>query len=191
MQDIGRPLTFNPHLSNAISPLDVDNKTQLNYQGFINLMIITLIVSHLRLMYENYLKYGMMISSPFKMAIEFKSVIFFGSTIALMIFSILACFILESLANKINYWVFNFLHLVNFSALLVLPIFGHKWDLINPIFGIFVFMGISIVFFKLYSYVHFWNDVRKFVANNKRLTVIKNDEQSLKIQKSLYNEVIK
>jgi len=40
---------------------------------------------------------------------------------------------------------------------------------------------------KLYSYIHFWNDVRKFVIKKKRL--IKSDEKSLILQKSIYTEV--
>jgi len=138
-------------------------------------------------MYENFLKYGMLIT-PVNLVLGVKTFVLLAGILLLMIFCIFATFLLETHAPKINYYLFHFLHMVNFSFLLGFPIVFHKWDLIHPISGMFVFMGICIIFLKLWSYSHFWNDVRKFVLKKKRL--IKNDEKSLKLQEHIYKEVI-
>ena len=46
---------------------------------------------------------------------------------------------------------------------------------------------VTIVFLKLYSYIHFWYDVRIFIENKNRL--IKSDEKSLKLQENVYKKI--
>lgn len=128
MLDVGRPLTFNPHLSTSESPITGAATESLNYQGFINLMIISLIVSHIRLMYENYIKYGWMFSpSAFSWLVEPKTIAFIIGIFSVIGSSILVNFTLESMFSKLNYWIFNLLHILNFSALLAVPVLFHKF----------------------------------------------------------------
>lgn len=68
---MGRPSVI--HLSHASpvhteyipSPLSRDSKQQ-NYRGFLNLAILLLFVNNFRLIFENYIKYGFLISVPGK-----------------------------------------------------------------------------------------------------------------------------
>ncbi len=47
--------------------------------------------------------------------------------------------------------------------------------------------GITVLFLKLYSYIHFWSDVRMFIQNKSRL--IKSDSTSQKLQEHVYKEI--
>ena len=53
--------------------------------------------------------------------------------------------------------------------------------------GIFILSGITVAFLKLVSYIHFWHDVRLFIAKRKNL--LKSDKQSQQLQKYVYNEI--
>lgn len=46
---------------------------------------------------------------------------------------------------------------------------------------------ITTVFLKLYSYIHFWYDVRVFIENKKRL--MKTDAKSLELQQNIYKKI--
>ena len=54
----------------------------------------------------------------------------------------------------------------------------------NGIFGLTV---CTVLFLKLYSYIHFWYDVRVFIKNKARL--IKTDKQSVILQHDIYREI--
>lgn len=97
-------------------------------------MIIALIVSNLRLMYENYLKYGMMISPSSVISIftDKRNILFFTLTGIVIVIVVLVNFTLEWCANWINYYLFHILHIINFACLLIVPITFHKWNLIDP-----------------------------------------------------------
>ena len=53
--------------------------------------------------------------------------------------------------------------------------------------GIFVLSLVTCAFLKLYSYIHFWNDVRLFLK--KRQNLIKSDPQSKQLQGNVYKEI--
>jgi hypothetical protein len=134
-KDIGRPLTFYPHLGNIESPLEEKRINENNYRGFINLIIIALVLSHLRLMYENYIKYGLLLTSKniFNFFGEQNNLVFFSVTFGLISNSVILTFLFEKLSSKAHshliYWV---LHTLNLTVLLVGPIYMHKYNLINP-----------------------------------------------------------
>ncbi len=46
---------------------------------------------------------------------------------------------------------------------------------------------ITVVFLKLYSYIHFWYDVRLFIENKKRL--LKTDAKTLELQQNIYQKI--
>ena len=57
----------------------------------------------------------------------------------------------------------------------------------NLVSGVFILSSITVLFLKLYSYIHFWDDVRIFITNKKRL--IKTDSRIKEIQSALYKEI--
>lgn len=134
-RDIGRPLTFYPHLSNIDSPLEEKRLKENNYRGFINLLIIALVLSHVRLMYENYIKYGILITPQniFKFVTEHDNFIFLSATILLLSFAVIFTFILEKAASKSKANTpILILHGLNLITLLTVPLLFHKFNLINP-----------------------------------------------------------
>ena len=134
-KDIGRPLTFYPHLSNIESPLEEKRINENNYRGFINLLVIALVLSHLRLMYENYIKYGLLLTpgNAFKFVLQSNNLIFVSVSMSIIAFSVVLTFFIEKASSKshshIIYWG---LHTLNMAFLLVAPVYLHKYDIINP-----------------------------------------------------------
>lgn len=61
------PLSFVPCTSEKISLLSSEAPQQ-NYRGLMNLMIIMLISSNARNMYDNYKKYGWLLNVSFKIS---------------------------------------------------------------------------------------------------------------------------
>ena len=194
-KDIGRPLTFYPHLGNIESPLEQKRLNENNYRGFINLIIIALVLSHLRLMWENYVKYGLLFT-PRNM-VEFflrnENFIFVSGSFAIMSFSVIFTYFLEIMQKKSNPF-FLLIHFINLIFLLLAPLYFHKYSLIHPckkyfniVTGIFILSLVTVTFLKLYSYVHFWYDVRMFIKNKARL--IKSDILSKELQGDLYQQI--
>ena len=132
-KDTGRPLTFYPHLSNIESRLEEKRQHQNNYRGFINLIVIALILSHLRLMWENYVKYGLLLTptNMVKFALQNDNLLFVSSSTLIISFSIVVTYLLEKVQKKSSD-VFIMLHLLNLGFLLSSPLLFHKYNLINP-----------------------------------------------------------
>jgi len=134
-EDIGRPLTNNPHLSHIISPLEAENYMKQNYKGFLNLIILALVVSHLRLMYENYMKYGWLISPKyiFSFLSESNNFIYLTASFTLIFCSIFLAFLTEkALGRYKNNIILKIIHLLNLSFLLIFPVYMHKFKIVNP-----------------------------------------------------------
>jgi len=134
-KDIGRPLTFYPHLSNIESPLEEKRINQNNYQGFVNLIVTALILSHFRLMWENYVKYGIIITP--QMIYSFISTSenfpFFLITLVLILFAVAVTFQLERISSRSKKKIsFDIFHAINLSVLLVVPISLHKYIIVSP-----------------------------------------------------------
>ena len=53
--------------------------------------------------------------------------------------------------------------------------------------GVFALTFVTVTFLKLFSYAHFWNDVRIFIRNKSKL--IKNDDKSKQLQGTVYQEI--
>jgi len=94
-------------------------------------MIIALVVSNLRLMYESYLKYGIL-SAPFEIILELKTFIFLSLTALLIVICVLITFLAESVAHKLNSYILNTIHFINLTALICVPISFYNCDLIHP-----------------------------------------------------------
>lgn len=133
-KDIGRPLTFYPHLSNIESPLEEKRLNENNYKGFINLIILALVLSHLRLMWENYIKYGLILTpkNVFNFLFTDNNFIFPAYSLAHMLFAILFTFGVEKIRSKSAYNPLHLIfHIINLGALLIVPLLFHKLRLIN------------------------------------------------------------
>jgi len=197
-KDIGRPLTFNPHLSNIESPLEEKRINENNYRGFINLIIIALILSHLRLMWENYNKYGILLTPKnlLHFVLRNDNLQFISASLLIMLTSIILAFLIVKVSTgSKNQAFFLFLQLLNLIFLLSAPLAFHKYDLINPckliyfilVTGVFVLSLVTVASLKLYSYAHFWYDVKIFIKNKAKL--IKSDAKSKMLQSKLYEEI--
>jgi hypothetical protein len=124
-KDIGRPLTFYPHLSNIESPLEEKRLSDQSYRGFINLIVLALVLSHVRLMYENWVKYGLIVSpgNIFSYITEYENVHYFLSIGIIILNVILITFFLELFASRRKTQILTYsLHSVNLSALLLIPL---------------------------------------------------------------------
>jgi hypothetical protein len=132
-KDTGRPLTFYPHLSNIESPLEEKRLNENNYRGFINLIIIALVLSHFRLMWENYVKYGLLLTPAniIEFATQHENILFVSASIFIMFTSIIITYFLQLAQKKLSP-VFILLHILNLSFLLSAPIYLHKYNLIHP-----------------------------------------------------------
>lgn len=151
-------------------------------------------------MYENYNKYGLMITPKLLysfFATEKNSVIYTSSIFLLICQAVLFTFIIEKekSKSKTSDKKFNFFHGINLTCLLTLPLFFHKYELVNPcniyiltlVSGVVSLSLITVIFLKLFSYIHFWNDVRLFIQNRERL--IKKDTLSKTLQGEVYQEI--
>jgi hypothetical protein len=151
LEDIGRPLTNNPHLSHVISPLEMENVSKQNYRGFLNLLILVLIVANIRLMFENYMKYGLLIYplDIIRYILERNNLIYLIANTFLFSASIILCFLIEKALAKSrnNYDYFlRAMHVGNLFFMLYFPIYMHKFKIVNA--GKFFY----ILFFNKYKY---------------------------------------
>ena len=64
MSDYMGPLAFQPVRTERPSLLSTDSDHQ-NYRGFINLAFMILIANHIRLILENFIKYGVLFNNMF------------------------------------------------------------------------------------------------------------------------------
>ena len=53
--------------------------------------------------------------------------------------------------------------------------------------GVFILFSVVVIALKLYSFIHFWYDVRLFIENKKRL--LKNDPKTLELQQNIYQKI--
>ena len=170
-KDMGRPMTFVPHLINVDSVLYYTRRHNFEFKGIINLVVVALILSHLRLMYDNIVKSGLQLNvGSFLSLLNLNNTYILAICGGLTIICILNAFIIEKIAPMINNMLLtNCMNFCNFALLLSCPVIIKKLGYFDPIasnFGLFVLV---IVFLKLYSYAHFWMDVRKYVFKRNKL----------------------
>jgi len=111
-------------------------------------------------------------------------------------------FLLKKIANlhKLKLLT-NLFNLINLGFLLSLPIVLSKLNYYNPATGQLCLMLVCIVFLKLFSYAHFWDDVRKFIykmnkingnkdSKNTEISKLDNSINSTdKLKASMYEEM--
>jgi len=134
-KDIGRPLTFYPHLSNIESPLEEKRLKDNDYRGFVNLILTALILSHFRLMWENYIKYGFMITPQIILSFfkDFGNLFYILLIFILSVFCVVVTYQIEKVSSRSNLRApFKFLHFINLTILLLFPIYLHKYGIVHP-----------------------------------------------------------
>jgi hypothetical protein len=193
MKDMGRPMTFVPHLINVDSVLYHTRIKNFQFQGLINLVVVALIFSHIRLMYDSFMKTGLMLSTQGFLSTFTRTSIEVTAMYAFfIIFGIFNCFFIEKLASIIkNRKITYFLNFINFTILLSVPFIQARLGYYEPIITQFCILVLTIVFLKLYSFSHFWNDVRKFIHKKKFLKDQARERRLSKARASLSGEELK
>ena len=196
--DMGRPMTFVPHLVNVESVLEKERVSNFKFQGLINLIVVALIFSHIRLMYDNFKKSGLLVKlHNLDEIADRDSLLYMAIGGTMIVVSIVFCYIIEKLASVIKAkTMIGLLHTLNISVLLACPVILHYLKFYYPALGCFLLLQISIVSLKLFSFAHFWDDVRKFIykkeknrkslkRNDSKIEVVKDD----KLKSSMYEEI--
>lgn len=86
-------------------------------------------------MYENYLKYGLLISPKniYVFVSEPHNFVYLTASIALIFSAIFLTFLIEkALGRYKNSIVLKLMHFANLSFLLFFPIYMHKFKIVNP-----------------------------------------------------------
>ena len=153
-----------------------------------NLMGLILFFSQFRLIWENYLKYGFIISAKnIMLYISAKNnIIYISCCFSIFLFCIITCFIIEKLLSRRDIRILYILHVINLGFLLTGPLIFHYWGIVSPLTGVVCLSSCTIIFLKLCSYIHFWNDVRVFIQNKDKF--LKTDNSDL--HSELYKEVL-
>lgn len=190
-KDMGRPMTFVPHLINIDSPLYYTRRENLHFQGLINLIVVLLVVSHIRLMYDNIMKTGIIFTKERIAALMTSSgFTYIMYIMGFIVFSILNTFFIEKIAYKIqNEFIVGSLNFVNFCIILSAPFVLNNMGFYEPITAMFGLFILVIVWLKLYSYAHFWMDVRKFIAKKKKVEESHKNDVNITGKRSSINDL--
>jgi hypothetical protein len=197
-RDMGRPMTFVPHLINVDSVLDANRVGDFKFNGIINLVVVALIFSHLRLMFDNFKKSGLLLSKEgFETIFSHDNVLYVLVSGGMTLSSIFICYTIEKLAPLIKVpAIINLLHTANITYLLSCPFVISKLGLYNPALGCMMLTLVTMICLKLFSYLHFWDDVRKFISKRNKLTAEAKkrdssclDKTNIANKESMYEEI--
>ncbi|KAI9105627.1 MBOAT, membrane-bound O-acyltransferase family-domain-containing protein [Phlyctochytrium arcticum] len=159
--------TYVIHSALRASPLSKESPEQ-DYRGFYNLSLLLLAVSNIRLMVENYMKYGFLLSSPFEsvrtsdLILALASFIFQGGCI-------LAAYMTESWAtrdirtDRPTRKRVRLFYLVNIGLGIFVPTVL-SWVIWNPAISAAPLFSATILMLKLVSYGLVCADMRREVA---------------------------
>ncbi|KAI8820258.1 MBOAT, membrane-bound O-acyltransferase family-domain-containing protein [Fimicolochytrium jonesii] len=155
--------TYVVHTTIRASPLSKESPEQ-NFRGFYNLAMLLLAVSNIRLMVENYMKYGLLLSLPFS---SFRAVDFKWTVIshAVQLMTILVAYTLQILAHSemrkgATSSYITMCNVINIAAAIGIPTFL-SWSYIwHPALSALNLIGATILTLKLISYVLVNSDLR-------------------------------
>jgi diacylglycerol O-acyltransferase-1 len=146
-----------------------------NYRGILNLFIIILIISNIRLLKETIRQYGFVISHGYFMKdgeddfdwndIDFPLIL---GLLILNVFVVLTYFIELSLAKKrLPEWFGMTLHFFNINLALGIPSYVVYNQLDSPINGAVLMLCATVLWMKLISFVHANSDYRHHPERNQ------------------------
>ena len=160
-----RPLTINMHLASRLSPFSYDSE-MINLRGIVVILTLLLVSSSLEKVIQTFGRdgwiLGLQVYEYFKrggirwMHLE----PFLGGWIQMA--SIVISYALEKLRGKDGVSARVHLNLIylNLTLLLILPVAFVWYFDTNPLFNVLYILNVCIVWLKLVSYHHVWNDVR-------------------------------
>lgn len=124
-------------MSNVESPLEEKRIEQNNYRGFLNLAFLALFLSQIRLIYENYVKYGIIFNPQnfVYFLIENNNFLYLFCVGLLIVNVIIYTFIIEmmlSKSGKAKRTILYVAHVINLGALLSVPLYLHKYKIVTP-----------------------------------------------------------
>lgn len=139
-----------------------------NYRGILNLFVIILIISNIRLLKDTIRQYGFVVAHGYFMKdtkdnfdwddIDFPMI--FG-LVTLNMFVIFTFFIEYSLSAKlVPEWIGMMFHFININSALVVPSYVVYNQIDSPINGAVLMICATILWMKLISYVHANADYR-------------------------------
>ena len=121
--------------------------------------------------YEIDKKTGLLLTTDL-VILQSSSIPYVAITAYMNIFAIVFCYLIERLAPILGskkIMLINSLHILNLALLLSLPFILHFYKFYNPALGCLALTVTVIVFLKLFSFLHFWDDVRKFIYKRRKV----------------------
>ncbi|KAJ3055280.1 hypothetical protein HK097_011011 [Rhizophlyctis rosea] len=156
------------HTVNRASPLSKESPEQ-DFRGFFNLSMLLLAVSNLRLIIENYMKYGFLLSLPFS-GIAWLDWGWTIVSLTLQALNILTAYTLESYAktdpspDRPTRYRVKLLHVINITLTITLPTLICWTRITHPAISSISLFSATILFLKLVSYALVCADMRREAA---------------------------
>ncbi|KAJ3282674.1 hypothetical protein HK104_010780 [Borealophlyctis nickersoniae] len=161
--------TYLVHTAIRASPLSKESPEQ-NYRGFFNLAMLLLAVSNLRLIIENYVKYGFLLSLPFSgvptseltwnISWAVVSFMFQGAAIYAS-YRIEKWATADPLPDRPTRYRVKILHTVNITLLISIPTAISWFCIDNPAISSLPLFAATVLFLKLISYALVCADLRR------------------------------
>ena len=128
-----------------------DQSPEQNYRGFYNLALLLLFVTNLRLIIENYLKYGLLVSLNIRVAPSDVESLLVG--LSIVVIAAYVIYFLEASNARMKSSFITFIQSLIIPSTIVYACYLTWYDIQYPFAGgILVFMG-TILFLKCISYV--------------------------------------
>ncbi|KAH6562940.1 hypothetical protein BASA83_003463 [Batrachochytrium salamandrivorans] len=156
--------TFHIHTSIRSSPLSKESPEQ-NFRGFFNLSMLLLGVSNLRLIVENFQKYGWLLNWP-RGDLNLQDIQMVAISMSFQAASLMIAFFGEKCATFVQetpsaLWFIAVIHVLNISFAIVIPTYI-SWSLIwHPIAAAVPLFFATTLLLKLISYVLVNSDLRR------------------------------
>eukprot|EP01125_Pyxidicula_operculata_P011968 TRINITY_DN3921_c0_g2_i2.p1 TRINITY_DN3921_c0_g2~~TRINITY_DN3921_c0_g2_i2.p1 ORF type:complete len:434 (-),score=42.01 TRINITY_DN3921_c0_g2_i2:92-1393(-) len=155
--DVSKISHWDPHTQEQFSVLSSKSTKVVSYKGLLNLGIMVLVFSNLRLVMENFFRYGLIVGFSLPQGITqdpYKAPGLFILS-SLFLYAIIAL-VIEKIAFKLNLskTVVFTLHAVNLVAEISIP--TYMVNHFKPMFGVNVVISLWVAAYwlKLYSYAH-------------------------------------
>lgn len=165
------------HIHETVSPLSKDAPPQI-YRGFIHLSSILLVLGNIRMVMENYQKYGLLITSYPGELVPKNEILHAFEAISSLLVNILFAFILEFIASKeykiMNRYIFGILATVNIFLSLASSVWIVWSYLTHYYLGTCVVIPSIAIFLKLTSYHLVNSDLRLQKMNRVKETFYPN-----------------
>lgn len=151
--------TFLVHTTLRASPLSKESSEQ-NYRGLLNLALLLLFVLNLRLVIENYIKYGLLLKLPSLEWIKSNVTNLAQAGIVFVLDALLAIFAL--VIQRVGVWV-DLLSAINCVLVITIPTLISWFKITHPLISGIPLSASTILFLKLVSYSLVNRDLKRNV----------------------------